>query len=111
MAGFRSWLRRLSRKSAGGMVRIEQIDGTTKTFAAEPFWLGLFVAQTEAATGETPTGPVADAVHNATPRERERLEALAASGRAGDFMRGSGHEDERGLLEVADDVEDLSEPA
>ena len=108
MAGLRSWLRRLSRKSAGKTVSLEQVDGTVKVFPAEPFWLGLFIAASDAATGLTPEGPVADAVRGATPEERERLEALTSSGVLGDFMRGNG---EGGLLEVADPVDDLSEPA
>jgi hypothetical protein len=93
------------------MVSIEQVDGTTKTFPAEPFWLGLSVAAATAATGETPEGPVPDAVNNATPGDRERLERLAASGVLGDFMRGSGGADEKRLLEVAEPVDDLSEQA
>jgi hypothetical protein len=104
-------LRRLSRKSAGKTVSLEQVDGTVKVFPAEPFWLGLFIAASDAATGLTPEGPVADAVRGATPEERERLEALTSSRVLGDFMRGNGNEGERGLLEVADPVEDLSEQA
>src|SRR4028119_791826 len=102
MARLRSWLRRLSRKSAGNTVTLAQLDGSTKTFPAETFWLGLFVAASDAACGVVPEGPVADAVNNATPEERERLEALADSGALGAFMRGNGGEDERRLLEVAD---------
>jgi hypothetical protein len=55
-----------------------------------------------------PSGPVVDAFNNATPQARERIERIAASGQAGDFLRGNG---EGGLLEVADPVDDLSEPA
>jgi hypothetical protein len=91
------------------MVSIEQVDGSTARFPAESCWVELFVAQTQASTGETPTGPVADAVRGAAPRERARLESLAASGQAGDFMRRAvacG-----GLLAVEDDVPDLSEQA
>ena len=55
--------------------------------------------------------PVVDAMQGATREARERIEKIAASGGAGDFLRGSGSEDEPGLLEVADDVPDLSEPA
>jgi len=65
----------------------------------------------DAASGVNPDGPVPDAVRNATPQERQRLERLAASGVWGDFLRGSGAEDELGLLEVADATEDLSEGA
>ncbi len=49
-----------------------------------------------------------DAFRNATPEARGRIERVAASGRAGDFLRGNG---EGGLLAVADPVEDLSEPS
>ena len=70
--------------------------------------MGLFIAASDAASGVVPEGPVADALRNATPEDRGRIEALAASGGAGDFLRGKG---EGGLLEVADDVPDLSEQA
>ena len=43
-----------------------------------------------------------DALNNATPEDRERIERIAASGQAGDFLRGNGA---GGLLEVADPVE------
>jgi hypothetical protein len=93
------------------MVTIEQADGTVKTFGVETFWLGLFHAASTVATGETPTGPVADAVNNATRKELERLERLAASGALGAFLKGTGAEGEKRLLEVSDSTEDLSEPA
>lgn len=111
MAGLRSRLRRLSRKSAGNTVSLALVDGSTKTFPAETFWLGLFVAASHAACGVVPEGPVADAVRGATPEERARMEALAETGALGDFLRGSGKEDGLGLLEVADATEDLSEQA
>jgi hypothetical protein len=106
----RSWLRRTLRKAKGEVVELPQRDGTTRTFPAGMFWHRLFLDQIDSACGETPDSPVADAMAGATPKARERIEKIAASGRAGDFMRGSG-DDERGLLDVADDVEDLSEPA
>ncbi len=106
--GFRGRVRRLERKAKGDTVSLEQTDGTTKKFPTEAFWLGLFVAATDAACGITPSGPVPDALRNATPEDRGRIEALAASGGAGDFLRGNG---EGGLLEVADPVDDLSEPS
>lgn len=108
MAGLRAWLRRLERLTSGDTITLEQRDGTTRTFPTEAFWLGLFVAASDAASGVVPEGPVADALRNATPEDRGRIEALAASGGAGDFLRGNG---EGGLLEVADEVPDLSEPA
>jgi hypothetical protein len=55
-----------------------------------------------------PTGPVPDAIRNATPETIERIEALAASGDGGTFMRRAVVEC-GGLLQVADVVEDLSE--
>ncbi len=106
--GLRGRLRRLERLTAGDSVTVAQRDGTTKKFPTEAFWLGLFVAATDAACGIMPSGPVPDALRNATPEDRGRIEALAASGGAGDFLRGNG---EGGLLEVADPVDDLSEPA
>jgi hypothetical protein len=108
MAGLRAWLRRLERLTSGDTITLEQLDGTTRTFTDETFWLGLFIAASDAASGVVPEGPVADALRNATPEDRGRIEALAASGGAGDFLRGNG---EGGLLEVADEVPDLSEPA
>jgi hypothetical protein len=84
------------------------VDGSVKTFPAEEFFLALFVAQANAAAGVVPTGPVAEAVNNATPETRARLERLAASGDGGSFMRRSVVEC-GGLLEVAEDVEDMSE--
>jgi len=100
-------VRRLENKSAGDSVSVPQLDGTTKTFPAESFYLGLFVAQAGAASGMFPTGPVPDAIENATPATRERLEALAASGAAGSFLRRA--VECGGLLEVVADVPDLSE--
>ena len=112
MAGLRSWLRRLERLTSGDTVTLEQTDGTTRTFPTTDFWLSLFVAASDAASdaagGVVPEGPVADALNNATPEDRGRIELIVASGQAGDFLRGNG---EGGLLEVADPVEDLSEPA
>ncbi len=103
----RGWVRRLENKSAGDTVTVPQVGGTTKTFPAEEFFLGLFCAQAEAAAGVVPEGPVPDAVRNATPETRERITRLAASGQGGDFMRRA--TECGGLLEVADVVEDLSE--
>jgi hypothetical protein len=107
MSNFRGWVRRLENKSAGDTVTVAQVGGTVETFPAELFWLGLFVAQADAASGVVPTGPVPDAINGATPETRERIEALAASGQGGDFMRRA--VECGGLLEVADAVEDLSE--
>jgi hypothetical protein len=84
------------------------VDGTTKKFEAEEFFLALFVGQANAAAGVVPTGPVAEAVNNATPETRARLERMAASGDGGSFMRRSVVEC-GGLLQVADEVADLSE--
>jgi hypothetical protein len=84
------------------------VDGSVKTFPAEEFFLALFVAQANAAAGVVPEGPVADAVRNATPQTIERIEALAASGDGGTFMRRSVVEC-GGLLAVADETPDLSE--
>jgi hypothetical protein len=108
MPGSRGWVRRLENKNAGDTVNVPQVDGTTATFPAELFWLGLFVAQADAAAGVVPEGPVPDAVRNATPETIERIEALAASGDGGTFMRRAVVEC-GGLLQVADVVEDLSE--
>jgi hypothetical protein len=104
----RWWLRRTERRAAGEVVSLEQPDGTVKTFPTEAFNLALFCAAAEAAAGVVPEGPVPDAVRNATPQDRQRLERAAASGELGDFLRGNG---EGGLLEVADVVDDLSEGA
>jgi len=108
MPGFRGWVRRLEDRNAVDTVTVPQRDGTTAKFPAAEFWLGLFVAAADAASGVVPSGPVPDALRNATPEARGRIERVAASGRAGDFLRGKG---EGGLLAVADPVEDLSEPA
>ncbi len=91
------------------MVTLEQRDGTTATFPATDFWLQLFVAAADAASGVVPEGPVAEAMEEATPASKERVERVIASGRAGDFLRG--RPDGPGLLEVAEEVEDLSEGA
>jgi hypothetical protein len=84
------------------------VDGSVKIFPAEEFWLALFVGQANAAAGVFPTGPVPDAVRNATPETIQRIEALAASGDGGTFMRRSVVEC-GGLLQVAEDAGDLSE--
>jgi hypothetical protein len=104
--GLRGRVRRLERKAKGETVSIEQREGMTATFPKAAFWLGLFVVATDAACGVVPEGPVVDALNNATPEARGRIERIVASGQAGDFLRGNG---EGGLLEVADPVEDLSE--
>jgi hypothetical protein len=108
MSNFRGWVRRLENKSAGDTVTVPQVDGSGKIFPAEEFWLALFVGQANAAAGVFPEGPVPDAVRNATPQTIERIEALAASGDGGSFMRRAVVEC-GGLLQVADEVEDLSE--
>jgi hypothetical protein len=101
-------VRRLEGRAAGDSVSLPQVDGSVEVFKAEPFWLGLFCAQAEAAAGVFPEGPVPDAVRNATPETIERIEALAASGDGGTFMRRAVVEC-GGLLEVAEDPGDLSE--
>ena len=100
-------MRRTERKAAGEVVSLKQTDGTTKTFPTQEFNLALFVAAANAAAGVVPEGPVVDAINNATPQDRQRLERAAASGALGDFLRGDG--EGLGLLEVADVVPDLSE--
>jgi hypothetical protein len=84
------------------------VDGSVATFPAEEFFLALFVAQANAAAGVVPEGPVPDAIRSATPETIERLERLAASGDGGTFMRRAVVEC-GGLLQVADEVADLSE--
>ncbi len=54
----RGRLRRLERLTSGDTVTLEQTDGTTRTFPTEAFWLGLFVAAAEAASGVVPEGPM-----------------------------------------------------
>ncbi len=108
MSNFRGWVSRLEGRAAGDSVSVPQVDGTTLTFPAEAFYLALFCAQAEAAAGVFPEGPVPDAVRNATPQTIERIEALAASGDGGTFMRRAVVEC-GGLLEVAEDAGDLSE--
>ncbi len=66
----RGRLRRLTVKSAGDSVSLPQVGGTVETFPAAGFWLGLFVAQANAASGSFPEGDIADAVRNATPETR-----------------------------------------
>ena len=105
----RWWLRKTERKAAGEVVSLQQSDGTTRTFPSEAFNLALFCAAADAASGVVPSGPVVDALENATPQARQRLERMAAAGVLGDFLRGNG--EGLGLLEVASPVEDLSEPA
>ncbi len=107
MSSFNGWVRRLEAKNGSNTVAVPQVGGTTKTFPAEEFFLGLFCAQAEAAAGVVPEGPVPDAVRNATPETIERLERLAASGQGGSFMRRA--MDFGGPLEVAEHVPDLSE--
>ncbi len=109
MGVFRRWLRKTERKATGETVSLQQTDGSTATFPAQEFWLQLFCAQADAASGVVPSGPVAEAMEGAMPEARGRIERVVASGQGGDFLRGSGAEDELGLLEVADGVEDLSE--
>lgn len=106
--GFRGRVRRLERLTSGDTVTLEQTDGMTRTFPTTDFWLGLFVAASDAACGVVPEGPVADSLNNATTEDRGRIERIVASGQAGDFLRGNG---EGELLEVAEPVEDLSEHA
>jgi hypothetical protein len=98
----------LEAKNAGDTVSVPQVDGSVEIFPAEEFWLALFVGQANAAAGVVPTGPVPDAINNATPETIEAIERLAASGDGGTFMRRSVVEC-GGLLQVADVVEDLSE--
>jgi hypothetical protein len=107
--GHRDRVRRLGRKTRGEVIEIEQRDGSTRSFPAKTFWSQLMLDQIDAATSVVPDSPVAEAMAGATPKARERIEKIAASGRAGDFLRGGNGEDEPGLLEVAADTEDLSE--
>jgi len=97
----------MEKRNGSGTVTIPQVDGSVEIFPAEEFWLALFVGQANAAAGVQPTGPVPDAITNATPQTIERIEQLAASGQGGDFMRRA--VECGGLLEVADETPDLSE--
>ncbi len=108
MPNSKGWVRRLEGRASGDSVTLPQVDGSVKTFPAEEFFLALFVGQANAAAGVQPTGPVAEAVNNATPETRARLERMAASGDGGSFMRRSVVEC-GGLLQVAEDPGDLSE--
>jgi hypothetical protein len=108
MPGFNGWVRKMEKKNGSDTVTVPQVDGSVEIFPAEPFWLALFVGQANAAAGVFPEGPVPDAVRNATPQTIERIEALAASGDGGTFMRRSVVEC-GGLLQVAEHVPDLSE--
>jgi hypothetical protein len=108
MSAFDGWVKRLEKRNGSDTVTVPQRDGSVKTFPAEAFYLALFCAQAEAAAGVFPEGPVPDAVRNATPQTIERIEALAASGDGGTFMRRAVVEC-GGLLQVADVIPDLSE--
>ncbi len=107
MSAFDGWVKRLEKRNGSNTVTVPQIDGSVKTFPAEEFFLALFCAQADAAAGVVPSGPVPDAIRDATPETIQRIEQLAASGQGGDFMRRA--VECGGLLEVADAVEDLSE--
>jgi hypothetical protein len=98
----------MEKKNTSNTVSVPQVDGSVEIFTSESFWLGLFCAQATASSGVQPGGPVADAIRNATPATIERIEALAASGDGGTFMRRAVVEC-GGLLQVAEHVEDLSE--
>ncbi len=98
----------MEKRNGSNTVTVPQLDGSVGIFPSEEFWLALFVGQANAAAGVVPEGPVPDAVRNATPATIERIEALAASGQGGTFMRRAVVEC-GGLLQVADVVEDLSE--
>ncbi len=98
----------MEKRNGSNTVTVPQLDGSVEIFPAEPFWLALFVGQANAAAGVVPEGPVPDAIRSATPETIERIEALAASGAGGTFMRRSVVEC-GGLLQVAEHVEDLSE--
>ena len=108
MSNFRGWVSRLEGRAAGDSVSVPQVDGSVAKFEAGEFFLGLFCATADAAAGVFPEGPVPDAIRSATPATIERIEALAASGDGGTFMRRAVVEC-GGLLRVADVVEDLSE--
>ncbi len=107
--GLRGRVRRLERKAKGDTVSLEQTDGTTATFPARMFWHRLFLDQLDAACGDAPSSPVAEAMEEATEEARGRIERIVASGQGGSFMRRA--MDCGGLLEVAGTVEDLSEPS
>ncbi len=107
MSAFDGWLRRLSGRAARDTVSVPQVDGSVEIFPAEEFFLALFCAQADAAAGVVPSGPVPDALRDATPETIQRIEQLAASGQGGDFMRRA--VECGGLLEVAEHVPDLSE--
>jgi len=107
MSAFNGWLRKMEKKNGSNTVTIPQLDGSEKIFPSAEFFLALFCAQADAAAGVVPSGPVPDAINNATPETRERITRLAASGQGGDFMRRA--VECGGLLEVAEHVPDLSE--
>lgn len=105
----RSRLRRTLARLAGVIVELPQRDGSTRSFPAKTFWHQLMLDQIDAACGVVPDSPVAQALEGATPEARAKIERVVESGQAGDFMRGGNGEDEPGLLEVAEPVENLSE--
>ena len=101
----RSRIRRLERRSEGGLVRVRQRDGTARTFLADDFWRQLFLSEAGAAVGEYSPSAASLAMAGATEEAKAEVRALIVS-EGGNFLEGA---TVTGFGNVEPQVHDLSE--
>ena len=103
----RSRIRRLERRSEGGLVRVRQRAGTTRTFLADDFWWQLFLSEAGAAVGEYSPSAASLAMEGATEEARAEVAAMIA-GKGGTFLQAA---TVNGFGNVEPEILDLSEPS
>jgi hypothetical protein len=100
--GLKDQLRHLKRKASRNAVLIRQRDGSVKPFDRMTVAKELFVARLNHAVGDpAPSGPVMDALANATPSPSLRVWQMGRGGTFLEFVDDSDFE--------PGEVEDLSE--
>ena len=82
----RSRIRRLERRSEGGMVRVKQRDGSTRTYLADDFWQQLFLSEVAASVGQHNPSAASLAMADATEEARAEIRGRIFS-EGGEFLK------------------------
>ena len=82
----RSRIRRLERRSEGGMVRVKQRDGSTRTFLADDFWQQLFLSEVAASVGQHDPSAASLAMADSTEEARAEIRGRIFS-EGGEFLK------------------------
>ena len=105
MAGLEGRLKRLERRSEGGMVRVKQRDGSTRTFLADDFRQQLFLSEVAASVGQHDPSAASLAMADATEEARAEIRGMIFS-EGGDFLEAATRD---GFGNVEPPILDLSD--